>query len=71
VIVMAVTSQIVRPAGVPGEVLINDWQSAALPKASQIKRPRHDRAAADPAEGSERFRATMFRRLRSALQILG
>lgn len=37
VIVMAVTSQIVRPAGVVGEVLIADWQGAGLPKASLIK----------------------------------
>ena len=37
VIVMAVTSQILRPAGVPGEVLIGDWQGAGLPKASLIK----------------------------------
>ena len=34
---MAVTSQILRPAGVLGEVLISDWSSAGLPKASLIK----------------------------------
>jgi mRNA interferase MazF len=34
VIVMAVTSQILRPAGTLGEVLISDWQGAGLPKAS-------------------------------------
>ena len=37
VIVMAVTSQILRPAGALGEVLINDWRGAGLPKASLIK----------------------------------
>ena len=37
VIVMAVTSQILRPAGAIGEVLISDWQGAGLPKASLIK----------------------------------
>ena len=34
---MAVTSQILRPAGSVGEVLITDWQKAGLPKASLIK----------------------------------
>ena len=34
VIVMAVTSQILRPAGALGEVLISDWQGAGLPKPS-------------------------------------
>ena len=37
VIVMAVTSQILRPAGAIGEVLISNWQGAGLPKASLIK----------------------------------
>ena len=37
VIVMAVTSQILRPTGALGEVLIGDWQGAGLPKASLIK----------------------------------
>src|SRR5260221_5625868 len=37
VIVMAVTSQILRPAGALGEVLIADWQGAGLPRASLIK----------------------------------
>ncbi len=37
VIVMAVTSQILRRAGAPGEVLISDWQGAGLPKASLVK----------------------------------
>ena len=37
VIVMAVTSQILRRAGAVGEVLISDWQGAGLPKASLIK----------------------------------
>src|SRR3954468_20448147 len=37
VIVMAVTTQILRPAGPLGEVLIGDWQGAGLPKASLIK----------------------------------
>lgn len=34
---MAVTSQILRPAGTVGEVLITEWQKAGLPKASLIK----------------------------------
>jgi hypothetical protein len=34
---MAVTSQILRPAGALGEVLISDWQGAGLPKAPLIK----------------------------------
>lgn len=34
---MAVTSQILRPAGAIGEVLIADWQGAGLPKASLLK----------------------------------
>ena len=43
VIVMAVTSQILRPAGALGEVLIADWQGAGLPKASLLKpRSGHD-----------------------------
>jgi mRNA interferase MazF len=37
VIVMAVTSQVLRPAGSRGEVLISDWRGAGLPKASLIK----------------------------------
>ena len=37
VIVMAVTSQILRPPGALGEVLIGDWQGAGLPKASLIQ----------------------------------
>src|SRR5438128_2363297 len=37
VIVMVITSQILRPAGALGEVLITDWQGAGLPKASLIK----------------------------------
>ena len=37
VIVMALTSQILRPAGAPGEALISNWQGAGLPKASLIK----------------------------------
>jgi len=41
VIVMAVTSQILRPAGALGEVLISDWQGAGLPKASLIKFSEH------------------------------
>ena len=36
VVLMAVTSQILRPAGTVGEV-INEWQKAGLPKASLIK----------------------------------
>jgi mRNA interferase MazF len=35
--VMAVRSLILRPAGALGEVLINDWHGAGLPKASLIK----------------------------------
>ncbi len=37
VVLMAVTSQILRPAGGVGEVLITEWQKAGLPKASLIK----------------------------------
>ena len=37
VIVMAVTSRIVRPAGAVGEALISDWKAAGLLKASLIK----------------------------------
>jgi mRNA interferase MazF len=37
VIVMAVSSQILRPSGALGEVLIGDWQGAGLPKSSPIK----------------------------------
>ena len=37
VVVMAVTSQVVRGAGAVGEVLISEWQKAGLPKASLIK----------------------------------
>lgn len=37
VVVMAVTSQLLRPAGAGGEVLIAEWQKAGLPKASLIK----------------------------------
>jgi len=37
VIVMAIRSQILRPAGAVGEVLIADWRGAGLPKASLIK----------------------------------
>src|SRR5438132_10893877 len=50
VIVMAVTSQILRPAGALGEVLISDWQGAGLPKASLIKPVVATIEAADPAE---------------------
>ncbi len=37
VVVMAVTSQVLRPAGAMGEVVISEWQKAGLPKASLIK----------------------------------
>jgi mRNA interferase MazF len=37
VVLMAVTSQLLRPAGAVGEVLITEWQQAGLPKASLIK----------------------------------
>lgn len=37
VVLMAVTSQILRPAGAVGEVLITEWQKAGLPKVSLIK----------------------------------
>ena len=37
VIVMAITSQILRPAGALGEVLIADWRRAGLSKPSLIK----------------------------------
>lgn len=36
VVLMAVTSQILRPAGAVGELLITEWQKAGLPKASLI-----------------------------------
>lgn len=34
---MAVTSQVLRPAGAIGEVMIAEWQKAGLPKPSLIK----------------------------------
>ena len=37
VVLMAVTSQLLRPAGAVGEVVITEWQKAGLPKASLIK----------------------------------
>jgi mRNA interferase MazF len=37
VVLMAVTSQLLRPAGAVGGVLITEWQKAGLPKASLIK----------------------------------
>ena len=37
VVLMAVTSQLLRPAGAVGEVLITEWQKAGLPKASLIR----------------------------------
>lgn len=37
VVLMAVTSRILQPAGNLGEVLIIEWQKAGLPKASLIK----------------------------------
>ncbi len=37
VILMAITSQILRPAGAIGEVLLGDWPGAGLPKPSPIK----------------------------------
>ena len=37
VVVMAVTSQPSKPARVPGEVLITDWEKAGLLKPSLIK----------------------------------
>jgi mRNA interferase MazF len=37
VVLMAVTSQLLRPAGAVGEVLITEWQKAGLPKPSLIK----------------------------------
>jgi len=37
VILMAVTSQILRPSGLLARVLIADWHGAGLPKASLIK----------------------------------
>jgi mRNA interferase MazF len=37
VVLMAVTSQLLRPAGAVGEVLITEWQKTGLPKASLIK----------------------------------
>ncbi len=37
VIGIAVPSQVLRPAGALGEMLIGDWKGAGLPKASLIK----------------------------------
>jgi mRNA interferase MazF len=37
VIVMAITSQVLRPAGAIGEVLLDDWKGAGLPKPSLVK----------------------------------
>ena len=37
VVVMALSSQILRPADAVGEVLIAEWQKAGLPKPSLIK----------------------------------
>lgn len=37
VIVMAVTSQLLRAAGDPGEVLLGEWAAAGLPKPSLVK----------------------------------
>ena len=37
VVVMALTSQILRPGSLMGEILIRDWQPARLPKPSLIK----------------------------------
>ena len=37
VILMAITSQILRPAGAIGEVMLRDWKGAGLPKASLVK----------------------------------
>ena len=37
VIVMAITSQVLRPAGAIGDVLLADWKGAGLPKASLVK----------------------------------
>lgn len=36
-IVMALSSQILRPADAVGEVLITEWQNAGLPKPSLVK----------------------------------
>ena len=37
VILMALTSQVLRPAGTIGEVLLTDWKGAGLPKPSLVK----------------------------------
>jgi mRNA interferase MazF len=34
---MAITSQLLRPAGAVGEVLLTDWGGAGLPKPSLVK----------------------------------
>ena len=34
---MAITSQLLRPAGAVGEVLLADWGGAGLPKPSLVK----------------------------------
>src|SRR5580700_7686472 len=62
VIVMAVTSQILRPAGALGEVLIGDWQGAGLPKASLIKPVIATIEQRLILKKLGAFRATMFRR---------
>lgn len=59
---MAVTSQILRPAGALGEVLISDWQGAGLPKASLIKPVLATIEQRLILRKLERFSATMFRR---------
>jgi len=37
VILMALTSQVLRAAGAIGEVLLDDWKGAGLPKPSLVK----------------------------------
>jgi mRNA interferase MazF len=56
-----VTSQILRPGGALGEVLISDWQGAGLPKASLIKPVLATIEQRLILPSSDRFKARMFR----------
>lgn len=51
VVVMALSSQVLRPPDAVGEVLIAKWQEAGLAQAiGNQARLRHDRARSDPEE---------------------
>ena len=49
VIVMAVTSQILRPAGALGEVLISDWQGAGPISTRRLPNADNSCIAVDPS----------------------